>query len=108
MPFRREFLETAKPQLIADLRLYPTAEGGKALQVQPGFGCVCTMTKAPPLAGYDGKLLLNEPIQPGEIRRVGFVFLSGEETAARFRQAGVFYLWEGKFIGEARVLQQTK
>jgi len=40
-------------------------------------------------------------IQPGESRRLGFVFLSGEETAKLLRDAGKFFLWEGGFIGEA-------
>jgi len=48
--------------------------------------------------------MLTEPLKPGESRRVGFVFLSGEEAAAVFRRAGVFYLWEGRFIGEAVVV----
>lgn len=39
----------------------------------------------------------------GEHRRVGFVFLSGEEAAAALRKAGRFFLWEGRCIGEAVV-----
>jgi hypothetical protein len=54
---------------------------------------------------YDGWPLLGDtPIEPGEQRRVGFVFLSGEEAAAIMRKAGTFYLWEGRFIGEAKVI----
>ena len=41
-----------------------------------------------------------------ESRRLGFVFLSGEESAAIFRQAGKFFLWEGRFIGEAVVVTE--
>jgi hypothetical protein len=51
--------------------------------------------------------MLTEPLSPGESRRVGFVFLSGEDAAAVFRGAGVFCLWEG-FIGEAVVVPQNE
>jgi hypothetical protein len=51
-----------------------------------------------------GRLLGDTPIEPGEKRRLGFVFLSGEEAADIVRNAGTFYLWEGRFIGEARVI----
>ncbi|MGD0620331.1 MAG: hypothetical protein ABSB67_22060 [Bryobacteraceae bacterium] len=104
MPGIREFLATATPQLIADLTLYPTGDGGKKLTAQPGYGCPCTVSKTSPPISYDGWPLLKEPMNPGESRRVGFVFLSGEEAAAVFRKAGVFYLWEGRFIGEAVVV----
>jgi hypothetical protein len=33
------------------------------------------------------------------------VFLSGEEAAQIMIKAGKFYLWEGRFIGEAVVVQ---
>jgi len=52
--------------------------------------------------------MLTEPLSPSESRRVGFVFLSGEEAAAVFNKAGVFYLWEGRFIGEAVVISNRK
>ena len=54
MPGIREFLETATPQLVADLTLYATNEGGKKLAAQPGYGCPCLVSKAQPLVGYDG------------------------------------------------------
>jgi hypothetical protein len=108
MPGIREYLKTTAPQLVADLTLYPTDAGGKKLVAQPGFGCPCTVSTLPPLVGYDGWPLLTEPMNPGESRRVGFVFLSGEEAAAVFTKAGVFYLWEGRFIGEAAVVSQKE
>jgi hypothetical protein len=104
MPTIREALQNAVPQLIADVTLYSTAEGGKKLAAQPGWGCPCSVSKSPPLVGYDGWPLLKQPLSPGEGRRVGFVFLSGEDAAEVFRKAGVFYLWEGRFIGEAVVV----
>jgi hypothetical protein len=56
------------------------------------------------LTGWDGRPILEAPLTPGERRRLGFVFLSGEEAANVFRNAGMFYLWEGRFIGEAVVV----
>jgi hypothetical protein len=58
-----------------------------------------------PTVGYDGwPLLGDKPMTAGEHRRVGFVFLSGEEAATAFRKAGRFFLWEGRCIGEAVVV----
>jgi hypothetical protein len=62
------------------------------------------VSKSPPLLGYDGWPLLDEPIEPGEHRRVGFVFVLAEEADEVFRKAGIFYLWEGRFVGEAVVV----
>jgi hypothetical protein len=58
-----------------------------------------------PIVGYDGWPLLGDrPLRPGEQRRLGFVFGSGAEAASVLRNAGRFFLWEGRFIGEARVV----
>jgi hypothetical protein len=57
--------------------------------------------------GRDGWPLLGDAtLAPGESLRLGFVFLSGEESAAIFRQVGMFFLWEGRFIGEAMVVTE--
>ena len=107
MPTVREKLYSAVPELVADVTLYPTEKGGKALAKRPGWGCPCNVNKSSPLVGcYDGWPLLKEPLNPGETRRVGFVFLSGEQAAAVFRKAGVFYLWDGRVVGEAVVVSQ--
>jgi hypothetical protein len=97
-------LRGLSPQLIAEVTLYPTAEGGRKSAAFPGWGCPCCVSRQEPITGYDGWPLLGDtPIEPGEQRRLGFVFLSGEEAAGIMRDAGTFYLWEGRFIGEARV-----
>jgi hypothetical protein len=44
-------------------------------------------------------------LAPGERRRLGFVFLSGADATAVLRRAETFYLWEGRFIGEATVVK---
>jgi hypothetical protein len=103
---RAERLKTLTPQLIADVVLYPTSEGGRKSPAFPGWGCPCTVSKSQPVVGYGGWPLLGDrSLEPGERRRLGFVFLKGEETAEIMRHAGTFYLWEGGFIGEAVVVQ---
>jgi len=58
-----------------------------------------------PLQGWDAlPLLRDEALHPGEARRLGFVFLSGQEAVDAIKEAGRFYLWEGRFIGEATVV----
>jgi len=106
---RAEALLEKSPHLVADMYLYPTAEGGKKLTVQPGWGCLCSSSKSTDALLCDGWPLLDAPFAPGERRRVGFVFLHGknissEELAAILRRAGTFYLWESRFIGEATVV----
>ena len=102
---RAEQLKGMSAQLTADVTMYPTDRGGRASLTLPGWGCPCCLSKDTPIVGYDGWPLLGEaPLAPGECRRLGFVFLSGEQSAAMFRAAGTFFLWEGGFIGEAVVV----
>ena len=103
---RAEALLHMKPQLIADVQLYPTGDGGKTRAALPGWGCPLMVSKMQPLVGYDGwPLLGNEPLHPGDQRRVGFVFLSPEK-ADIIRRAGHFYLWEDHFVGEGNVVSE--
>jgi hypothetical protein len=91
-------------QLTADVYLYPTAAGGKKIPMQGIFSCPCFLQRDTKAAGYDCRILVGEtPFKPGERRRVGFVFLSGQQAVARMRETGRFFLWEGRFIGEANV-----
>jgi hypothetical protein len=102
---RAEFQRTAQPQLVADVRMYETANGGRETAARPGWGCPVMLSKTKPLRGYDAlPLLRDEPLLPGERRRLGFVFLSPDEALSAIRAAGRFYLWEGRFVGEAEVV----
>lgn len=57
-----------------------------------------------PLVGYDGLPLIGEePLLPGETRQLGFIFLSHEEAVPILLTAGRFFLWNGRFVGEATV-----
>jgi len=59
------------------------------------------VSRMQPLIGYDALPLIGDsPLLPGDVRRLGFYFLSSESVPI-MRQAGRFYLWEGGFIGEA-------
>ena len=101
---RAEALRQMCAELVADVYLYSTSEGGKQVAVQPGWGCPCSCSKSADALFYDGWPILNVPFAPGERRRLGFVFLSGTDAAAVLRRAGTFFLWEGRFIGEATVV----
>ena len=92
------------PQLVANVRLYETEKGGRQQAALPGWGCPC-MTTQQTLLGYDGWPILEEPLCPGDERDgVAFVFLT-REGGEVMRHAGHFYLWEGRFIGEATVIE---
>jgi hypothetical protein len=102
---RQEFLRTATPHLIAEVRMYATTEGGRKMAALPGWGCPCMVSLTEPLVGYDAlPILTDEPLLPGSTRRLGFYFLSGEEAAEVMRTSGHFFLWEGRAIGEAEVV----
>src|ERR1035441_502443 len=76
---RAEALRQMSPHLVADVYLYPTAEGGKNLTVQPGWGCPCSCSKSSDAGFYEGWPLLEAPFAPGERRRLGFVFIHGDD-----------------------------
>jgi hypothetical protein len=95
------------PQLIADVTLYPTEQGGLRGPTGPDwFGCPCKVHKED-IDSWDCRILLQgQPLSPGETRRAGMVFLSGNKAANIFREAGKFFLWERGIIGEARVMPE--
>jgi|GEM_PF-958475 len=99
-------LANARPELIVDLKIYPTAQGGRVSPIEPGWGSPCTVQseRGSGWIGYDGWPLLDKPMVPGEARRVGYVFLSGKEAADHLRSAGKFYILEGGIIGEAAIV----
>ena len=98
-----ERLNGRSPDLRADVLLYATAEGGRKGPILPGYGCPCIISKSGALRGWDARLLLGDgPMYPGDRRRLGFVFLSPEAIPLML-SAGSFFLWEGRFIGEATI-----
>lgn len=105
---RADQLSRMEPQLIVDLWLYPTDQGGKLLPIQAGWGSPCTIQReeGSGWVGYDGWPLLGDsPMAPGDRRRVGYVFLSGEEAVKYLTASDKFYVWEGRIIGEATIVR---
>jgi hypothetical protein len=101
---RAEQLRAMTPQLVVDVRLYQPDEGGRRSTAFPGWGCVCMVSDQPPWEGWDGwPLLEDQTLEPGDERRLGFVFLSPEAPDI-MRSAGRFFLWEGRVVGEAAVV----
>lgn len=104
MSNRVDKLRSMKPELMVDLWLYPTEDGGREQAIGLGWGCPCTIRSEQGAGwiGYDGWPLLGEhPMRPGERRRVGYVFLAGKKALEYLRPASKFYVWEGRIIGEA-------
>lgn len=94
----------SQPELIVDLSLYPTSEGGRGLPIMgEWFAFPCKFRKED-FEARDCRILLSgKSIAPGETARVGVKFLS-PDSATLFRAAGKFYLWEGGIVGEATVV----
>jgi hypothetical protein len=97
-------LHSVTPDLTVDLYLYPVEAGGRSGPVNLGWGCQCTKDKSVD-EGWDGYPLLERAMMPGERRRLGFVFLCGEEAVQALGSNDRFYLWEGRWIGEATVVR---
>lgn len=71
-------------ELWTRVRFYDESDDGPQRRKTSGWGCPCFVERDQ-MSG-------------------GFVFLSGERAVAEFRKAGGFYLWEGRFIGYAEVI----
>ena len=92
------------PQFRANVRFMLTEEGGRKGPVPNSFGCPCVLTN-PAKEGNDARLLFDEDwTELGKATIASFFFTGGEEAAKRYREAGQFYLWEGKIVGEVKVL----
>ena len=101
---RAEALRQMKPEIFADVKLLSTEDGGRKGPAFLGWGCPLMTSKRKPLLGWDAwPLIENEALLPGECRRLGFVF-SNKDGIEVIRTAGRFFLWEGRFIGEAKVV----
>lgn len=96
-----DFIKTATSDIVAAVRLYSPEEGGRSEPILPGFRCLCMASQFRPLVGYEVYPLLMRPLAPGETRRIGLSLLSPDDAIPAFTAAGRFYLWDGRFIGEA-------
>lgn len=100
----RERLASGCPDLVADFYLYPTSEGGKATSAVLGWGAPCMSSKTSAEA-WDGYPLLESEMKPGDRRRVGFVFLSGQSAINALTVHDQFYINEGRIVGEATIVR---
>jgi hypothetical protein len=98
----------AQPEFIAEVTLFPV-EGRKGPILPTNnsqYGCACLLARDS-TDGPDCRILLEgQPLQLVEPRKVRLVFLS-PDSADLFRDAGKFYLWEGRTIGEALVVANS-
>ncbi|GGF87876.1 hypothetical protein GCM10007301_54770 [Azorhizobium oxalatiphilum] len=93
-----------KPDLIADITIYATRDGGKAIPIISDYRCLCMKSTEPPWEGWSARMLFGgEPIHPGQRRRSGFQFLCPDAVGV-LREAGRFFVWwEGSNVGGATV-----
>ncbi len=97
---RAQHFKAMRPQSIAELTLFPREQSTRKTAVQPGWGCLCFRSRTAPANGWDGHPNLDEPLELGSTRVVGFIFLSGEEAVQALSARPSFFLWERGFIGE--------
>jgi hypothetical protein len=89
--------------IVADIRLFHTGDGGRR-------GATPTQTWSCPLVVngqyYDSRLILDDvgALMPGQQARISITFLDPAATV-HFRPGTVFAIWEGRVIGEGRVVE---
>ncbi len=110
LPRPRDVAAEFRPDLVCNVAFYPTAQGGRRSAIRGDlhrwFACPCKVSPED-AAVWDVRLLLEgEIINPGDRRRLGVRFLSRIDALDAFAPVERFYLWEGRVIGEADVLQR--
>ena len=93
-----------RPDLLVDLYLYPPRNPGLGQPIQLGWGCPCSRDRSL-TEFWDGYPLLESEMMPGQRRRIGFVFMSGTDAVEALATVDLFYLWDGRFIGEAQIIR---
>lgn len=93
-----------QPDIIAQVTLLPTFEGGrKSATPSNYFGCPLGFENE----YFDVRLDLSEvgSVAPGDTVRVPAKFVCPDLIKSRFSVGSIFILWEGKKIGEGKVLE---
>src|SRR5260221_14255480 len=89
------------PEAFADFYLYPTDAGGRKAPMGQGYRGACYTEKDTSPGGWTVFIDVGEtPLSPGEKRRVGISVLH-DEGRKLILDVGRFYLWDGRFVGEA-------
>ena len=95
-----------EPQLVADFRLYPADNGLHPPVLPDRIRGDWFPERDIKVGGWMSMLLLGgKPMDFGETRRIGIVFLSPDKAIPILKAAGTFYLWRGRFIGEATAVE---
>ena len=87
----RQRLTEGKPDVVVDLYLYAEVDGGKTHPIGMGWGCSCSTDKTL-TEGWDGYPPLDDEMLPGEHRKVGMVFLSGQTAVDALASSGHFFV----------------
>lgn len=91
------------PDALVELRLFPSDVGGRAGPISnPWWGCPLSIDGD----HFDGRFDLSEmePLRPGESRVAPLKFLNPDLVKTRITEGQQLRVWEGRFIGEAKVL----
>lgn len=92
------------PEFFADVEMYSADEGGKIHEAWPGWGCPVKLA-----VDADEAFSVFPRLQAGKLRsgdklRLGFV-TTHDEARLLLSQARMFYFWEGRIVGQARLAQ---
>ena len=94
-----------KPTLIAEVRLYNEAIGRNAKTIHQGDLNECYVEVDGKFHRQTAWLQLGlEEFKPGEIRTVGFHFVSENKAVSVFKRNGKFFIGSATPIGEAKVV----
>lgn len=95
------------PSFSAEVRFFETSEGGRKGPVPNGFGCPCMLQRESREANDARMLFSQDWVALGTVVTADFFFVFGEEASDKFRNAGHFYLWESRIIGETTLLKSS-
>lgn len=89
------------PDIFANVKLYPTSEGGKRLSITGDFSCPAKIGET----FYDCRMFLEKRlVSPGTTEmRVPIKFLNWPDVKPLLQKGTTFFIWEGKIVGEATV-----
>lgn len=91
-----------EPDLFANVSFYAPQSGGRTKPIPAGLGVPCKVSETASNA-WDARLYFDgPPIQAGETRKVGLLFLTSEGKQA-IRNGQHFFIWEGRIVGEGTV-----
>ena len=94
-----------EPDIIADVALRPTSEGGRSGPTpEEWFGCPFVVPNGDQ---HDGRMDLSGhgPLAPGEKARLPIKFLAPEVVLPKIELGSVLLLWEMGVIGNATVVE---